>query len=99
MLADKINVETGYFITAYSLDDTSLVELFGWTKEEFDTGPAGSPIHRIGHEQWLRNLAEGLGNAPVFRKGDAALQGHRDDVSSLVREHVRWALHLHKEGV
>ncbi|WP_072767761.1 hypothetical protein [Nitrosospira sp. Nsp18] len=70
-----------------------MVELFGWTKEEFDTGLAGSSIRRIGHEQWLRNLAVGLGNAPFSAGVMGALQGHRDDVSFLVREHVRWALH------
>jgi epoxyqueuosine reductase QueG len=51
------------------LDDISLVELFGWTKEEFDIRLAGSPIHRIRHEQWLRDLPVGLGNAP-FSAGD-----------------------------
>ena len=60
---------------------------------------AGSAIHRIGHERWLRNLAVGLGNtlrqlgsgapaATVVR----ALAQRRDDPSALVREHVAWAL-------
>jgi len=46
------------FAVRNGLDNSSLVELFSWSKEEF-----GSPIRRIGHEQWLRNLAIGLGNA------------------------------------
>jgi epoxyqueuosine reductase len=87
------------FAVRNGLDDTSLVELFGWTKEEFDARLAGSPIRRIGHEQWLRNLAVGLGNAPFSARVVGALQGRRDDVSSLVREHVRWALHRHEEDV
>lgn len=86
------------FAVRNGLDDTSLVELFGWTKEEFDSRLAGSPIRRIGHEQWLRNLAVGLGNAPFSARVISALQGRRNDVSSLVREHVRWALHRHEEA-
>jgi epoxyqueuosine reductase len=56
----------------------------------------GSPIRRIGHERWLRNLAVGLGNAA---KGDpqivAALRARLDHPSALVREHVGWALARH----
>jgi epoxyqueuosine reductase len=87
------------FAVRNGLDDTSLVELFGWTKEEFDARLAGSPIRRIGRGQWLGNLAVGLGNAPFSARVVGALQGRRDDVSSLVREHVRWALHRHEEDV
>ncbi|SEK29844.1 tRNA epoxyqueuosine(34) reductase QueG [Nitrosovibrio tenuis] len=85
------------FAVRNGLDDISLVELFSWNKEEFDTRLAGSPIRRIGHEQWLRNLAVGLGNAPTSPAVVDALQGRRDDVSSLVREHVRWALQNHNK--
>lgn len=83
------------FAVRNGLDDVSLVELFGWTKEEFDIRLAGSPIRRIGHEQWLRNLAVGLGNAPSSAAVTAALRTRCDDESSLVREHVRWALQRH----
>ena len=83
------------FSVRNGLDDASLVELFSWNREEFETRLAGSPIRRIGHEQWLRNLAVGLGNAPSSTGVIAALQARRDDPSSLVREHVQWALHQH----
>lgn len=83
------------FSVRNGLDNASLVELFGWTREEFDARLAGSPIRRIGYEQWLRNLAVGLGNAPSSAAVTAALQARRDDDSSLVREHVRWALRRH----
>lgn len=84
------------FAVRNGLDDVSLVQLFGWSREEFDTRLAGSPIRRIGHEQWLRNLAVGLGNAPSSPAVLAALQARRDDPSPLVREHVRWALQTHE---
>lgn len=81
------------------LGDATLVELFGWSEAEFERRMEGSPIRRIGHERWLRNLAVGLGNAADTVKGDpaivAALRARADDASALVREHVQWALARH----
>ena len=37
--------------------------LFAWSEEEFLRVTEGSPIRRIGHERWLRNIAVALGNA------------------------------------
>jgi epoxyqueuosine reductase len=85
----------GDFSVRNGLDDTSLIELFGWNREEFEARLAGSPIRRIGHEQWLRNLAVGLGNAPSSMKVVDALRARLDDASPLVREHVRWGLQQH----
>ena len=76
-----------------------LVKLFAWDEEEFNRRMEGSPIRRIGHERWLRNLAVGLGNAAEKKRGDgvivAALQSRLDHPSELVREHVAWALARH----
>jgi epoxyqueuosine reductase len=77
------------------LDAASLVELFGWTEEEFDTRMEGSAIRRIGHEKWLRNIAVALGNAPTSPDVAMALAERADHPSPLVREHVRWALARH----
>jgi epoxyqueuosine reductase len=78
------------------LGSATLAGLFAWTEEEFNRRMEGSPIRRIGHERWLRNVAVGLGNAPA---GDAhavaALQARSADASPLVREHVAWALARH----
>jgi epoxyqueuosine reductase len=81
------------------LDDVSLVELFGWTESEFHERLAGTAIHRIGYERWLRNIAVGLGNAltalgdgPATAAMRTALESRSDDASALVREHVAWAL-------
>ncbi|ABB75819.1 tRNA epoxyqueuosine(34) reductase QueG [Nitrosospira multiformis] len=81
------------FSVRNGLDSASLIELFGWSSEEFEARLAGSPIRRIGHEQWLRNLAVGLGNAPFSQSVVQALRARLDDASPLIREHVRWALH------
>ena len=81
------------------LGEGDLVGLFGWEEEEFNRRMEGSPIRRIGHERWLRNLAVGLGNAAAQRPGDAAivaaLQARAAHPSALVREHVAWALARH----
>ena len=73
----------------------TLAELLGWTQEQFLQRTEGSPIRRIGHERWLRNVAVAAGNA--LRRGDdavlrTALQALADHPSALVREHVGWAL-------
>jgi len=81
------------------LGSSGLVELFGWDDEEFNRRMEGSPIRRIGHERWLRNLAVGLGNAADAAAGDAAivaaLRARATHPSALVREHVAWALARH----
>src|SRR5262249_30736593 len=85
------------FAVRNGLDDVALVDLFAWREEEFHARLAGSAIHRIGYERWLRNLAVGLGNAlraapPSAAVIVAALRARADDASALVREHVAWAL-------
>jgi len=80
------------FAVRNGLDAADLAALFAWTKDEFETRMRGSPIRRIGHERWLRNLAVGLGNAPYSEAVVAALDARRSDPSALVREHVEWAI-------
>jgi len=76
----------------------TLVELFGWSEAEFHERLAGSAIHRIGYERWLRNLAIGLGNAPTSPEVIAALNPHADHAAPLVSEHVVWALDRHRRS-
>ncbi|RFC36996.1 MAG: epoxyqueuosine reductase [Candidatus Nitrotoga sp. LAW] len=80
------------FAARHGLDDVALTELFGWDEETFNQRFAGSAVYRIGHEQWLRNIAVALGNAPNSIEVLAALQARAQDASPLVREHVDWAL-------
>lgn len=83
------------FAVRHGLDDVSLAELFAWDEVEFKTKLAGSAIHRIGYEQWLRNIAVALGNAPKGAVVIAALKYRANHESELVREHVEWALLQH----
>lgn len=85
------------FAVRHRLDDTSLAELFAWDEMTFQHKLAGSPIYRIGHEQWLRNIAVALGNAPRSLKTIEALQSRLQHPSLLLREHVTWALQQHGE--
>ncbi|MDR2014003.1 MAG: tRNA epoxyqueuosine(34) reductase QueG [Azoarcus sp.] len=80
------------FAVRNGLDSASLVSLFAWSEAEFLQRTAGSPIRRIGHERWLRNIAVALGNAPRSPEHLAALRARAGDTSALVREHVQWAL-------
>ena len=80
------------------LAGSQLVTLFGWSEADFLRLTEGSPIRRIGHERWLRNIAVALGNA--LRAADAptsgalvtALTTRAEHPSTLVRAHVAWAL-------
>jgi epoxyqueuosine reductase len=80
------------FAVRHGLDATPLTELLAWTPEHFARLMAGSPIRRIGHLRWLRNIAVALGNAPPSPASEAALGSRLDHPSALVREHVGWAL-------
>ncbi len=74
------------------LDSARLIDLFAWSEADFNDRLAGSPIRRIGHERWLRNIAVALGNAPPAPAIAIALGARLAHPSALVREHVVWAL-------
>ena len=86
------------FAVRYSLDSSTLVELFAWTEEEFLKRTEGSAIRRIGYDCWLRNIAVALGNAPTSEAVTGALLSRSNHPSPLVREHVLWALDQHSHG-
>jgi epoxyqueuosine reductase len=80
------------FLPRHGLAGASLIELFAWDEPEFLRRTEGSPIRRIGHQYWLRNIAVALGNAPPSPAVVAALETRQGHASELVREHVAWAL-------
>jgi epoxyqueuosine reductase len=80
------------FLPRNGLDRARLIDLFTWTEVEFEEKLAGSPIRRIGHERWLRNIAVALGNAPASGASRQALLTRLEHPSCMVREHVAWAL-------
>jgi epoxyqueuosine reductase len=84
------------FAVRHGLDQAQLVDLFAWSEQDFLDKTAGSAIRRIGHERWLRNIAIALGNAPTSPAVLAALSSRIEHPSSVVREHVHWALEQHR---
>ena len=78
------------------LDAASLVELSAWSEKEFLQRLEGSPIRRIGHLCWLRNIAVALGNASTSPAVIVALQRLSRHDSEMLREHVAWALARHE---
>lgn len=82
----------GDFSPRHQLDKASLLELFAWDEATFLHRTEGMPIRRTGYENWLRNIAVALGNAPCSLEVVDALQRRRPQVSALVQEHIDWAL-------
>lgn len=80
------------FLPRHGLDAPRLVDLFAWNEQEFLQRTEGSPLRRLGHERWLRNIAVALGNAPADPAVRTALSARGDHPAPLVREHVAWAL-------
>ncbi len=83
------------FDERHGLGHAQLVDLMAWTEDQFLHYTEGSPIRRIGHERWQRNVAVAMGN--MWREsGDVSLRDglavHRAHSSMLVREHVLWGL-------
>ena len=75
------------------LQNQPLTTLFDWSEEVFLKNTEGSPIRRIGHQRWLRNIAIALGNAPSSLKTITALQDKlASSEDELVNEHIEWAL-------
>ena len=89
------NTEERDFRIRHGLDQSTLVDLFNWTEQEFSKRTEGSAIRRIGYECWLRNIAVALGNAPASKVVIESLSARKNDPSALVREHVMWALEQH----
>jgi epoxyqueuosine reductase len=80
------------FVPRHGLESRSLLELFAWTEDEWQTRTEGSAVRRAGYPGWLRNVAVALGNAPRSDAVIAALNARSNHPSALVREHVTWAL-------
>ncbi|CAM3949842.1 tRNA epoxyqueuosine(34) reductase QueG [Rahnella bruchi] len=74
-----------------ALHAPELIALFGWTEEKFLRITEGSPIRRIGHLRWLRNIAVALGNAPYSQEVMDSLHS-REGENTLLDEHISWAI-------
>jgi epoxyqueuosine reductase len=77
------------------LSGQQLVTLWAWSEADFLHYTEGSPIRRIGHERWQRNIAVAMGNA-LRSNADAAIRQALQDAlgqaTPLVAQHIVWAL-------
>ncbi len=80
------------------LHGQSLVSLFSWDEETFLRNTEGSPIRRIGHAKWQRNIAVAMGNANFDVEIINALQGALAQADELVKPHIEWALQRQQEN-
>ncbi|WP_045857400.1 tRNA epoxyqueuosine(34) reductase QueG [Teredinibacter purpureus] len=80
------------FQPRHGLANSDLLTLFLWNEDTFLKNTEGSAIRRIGFEGWQRNLAIGLGNAPHSNEIIQALRSQKNTASTLVAEHIDWAL-------
>ena len=78
---------------------SSLLDLLAWDEADFLRRTEGSPMRRIGHERWQRNIAVALGNALASHLPAAermqmqtALQALHPQATPLVQTHIAWAL-------
>ena len=83
------------FAPRHGLEGPDLIDLFGWSQDEFLRRTEGMALRRAGYHGWLRNLAVALGNAPRSAAVVTALRARQDHPDAMVREHVRWALSRH----
>lgn len=89
--AKKTNVSS--FNSNKGLDNISLLELFSWSEKKFKKETESSPINRINYNQWLRNIAIGLGNSNKSKEIILSLERKKNEVSDLnVIEHIDWAI-------
>ena len=87
----KITAEAD-FAPRHRLDQSTLIELFGWTESEWLNKTEGMALRRAGYTRWLRNLAVAMGNAPKSTAIRGALLNRAEHEDEIVREHVTWAL-------
>ncbi|MDA8416325.1 MAG: tRNA epoxyqueuosine(34) reductase QueG [Betaproteobacteria bacterium] len=80
-----------FFARRHALQATTLSRLMAWTPSDFETFLQRSPIRRIGHIRWLRNIAIALGNGPPSSEAFQALALHHQHPAEQVRESVAWA--------
>ena len=87
------------FLPRHGLDDATLLDLWAWTEQDFESRHQGSAILRIGYSSWRRNLAVAMGNALrsnlsasiKFDIRQALIQA-RHQADDIVAEHIDWAL-------
>ncbi|MEZ9924030.1 tRNA epoxyqueuosine(34) reductase QueG [Vibrio breoganii] len=74
-----------------SIKDSNLITLLLWSEQEFLKNFEGSAIRRIGHLQWLRNLAIALGNGAYSDEAIITLES-RLGLCDVLDHHIAYAI-------
>ena len=90
-------VEERDFLPRSTLMDQPLEKLFLWSENEWKKNTQETSLQRPGYSGWLRNIAVALGNAESTEGILSALKSRANEKSTMVKEHVLWALEQHKE--
>ena len=80
------------FKSRHGLSDIDLLACFKISEQQFLHQFEGSPIRRIGYQNWRRNIAVALGNAAFDPHILTALESALTNASSLLAEHLYWAI-------
>ncbi|MCC2624765.1 MAG: queG [Burkholderiales bacterium] len=83
------------FAPRNNLENLSLIDAFLIDETQWQKIMQGSAIYRIGYECWLRNVAVALGNAKTSPQIIVALESKQNFPSTMVQEHIKWALAQH----
>ena len=86
------NIGDPAFKPKHQLDDQTLVDLFRWSKSEFDEKTQGSPLRRAGYVKFLENLAIGLGNGSSTTATLEVLSFRLGQHGDTLDEHIKWAI-------
>ena len=79
--------------------EKDLLHFFSWDEKTFSQAIEGSALGRISYEQWQRNIAIALGNAPYNKKITDVLEEKRKMASRLLAVHIDWAIEQQREKV
>lgn len=82
------------FLTREVFVGSDFLTLFAWDEVTFLRQTEGSPIRRIGHAKWQRNLAIAIGNSMKNQHNEevlSCLKNHRSD-DAACRDAVAWAI-------
>lgn len=87
--ANHTNIDD--FSPRHNLHNISLATLWDWDEQTFLENFQGSPIRRIGYQNWLRNLAVAIGNSKQSGMIEP-LKAKYKVANEMVREHIDWAI-------
>lgn len=79
--------------TRHGLDDIGLLDIWGWSEDEFLAKTEGSPLRRTGYMGLMRNVAIALGNSqPTDRQVVLSALQDKLGLNHLLDEHILWAM-------